>query len=159
MVRQIEEASGDPLNRTAEIAFPSITDTLESGEAQPRSSHRDSKEPRHRSQRLPRPRAAPSTSQQLADAVRNLLGNTVGLAQDLQDDEFVPAFVAAADRLRAEPRIQILNDVVLNPVLVRVIPSTDDADAATRDVPTRVQDGRVCWLGGTGDLILCGVRA
>jgi hypothetical protein len=38
----------------------------------------------------------------------------VGLAQDLQDDEFVLEFVTAADRLRAEPRIQILNDVVLN---------------------------------------------
>jgi hypothetical protein len=38
----------------------------------------------------------------------------VGLAQDLQDDEFVREFVAASDRLRAEPRIQILNDVVLN---------------------------------------------
>ena len=73
----------------------------------------------------------------------------VGLAQDLQDDEFVREFVAAADRLRAEPRIQILNDVVLNQVLVRVIPSTGDADAATRDVLKRVQDERVCWLGGT----------
>jgi glutamate/tyrosine decarboxylase-like PLP-dependent enzyme len=73
----------------------------------------------------------------------------VGLAQDLQDDEFVLEFVTAADRLRAEPRIQILNDVVLNQVLVRVIPSTGDADAATRDVLKRVQDERVCWLGGT----------
>jgi len=34
-------------------------------------------------------------------------------------------------------------------VLVRVIPSTGDADAATRDVLERVQDERVCWLGGT----------
>ena len=40
----------------------------------------------------------------------------VGQAQDLQDDEFVREFVAASDRLRAEPRIQILNDVVLNQV-------------------------------------------
>ena len=35
----------------------------------------------------------------------------VGLAQDLQDDEFVRAFVAASDRLRAEVRIHILNDL------------------------------------------------
>jgi glutamate/tyrosine decarboxylase-like PLP-dependent enzyme len=54
-----------------------------------------------------------------------------------------------ADRLRAEPRVEILNDVVLNQVLVRVVPSTGDADAATRAVLARVQDERVCWLGGT----------
>jgi glutamate/tyrosine decarboxylase-like PLP-dependent enzyme len=54
-----------------------------------------------------------------------------------------------ADRLRAEPRIQILNDVVLNQVLVRVVPSSGDADAATREALKRVQDERVCWLGGT----------
>jgi len=34
-------------------------------------------------------------------------------------------------------------------VLVRVIPSTGDADAATWDVLKRLQDERVCWLGGT----------
>jgi hypothetical protein len=34
-------------------------------------------------------------------------------------------------------------------VLARVIPSTGDADAATRDVLKRVQDERVCLLGGT----------
>ncbi len=64
-----------------------------------------------------------------------------------------------ADRLSAEPSIRILNDVVLNQVLVRVEPQADgarglsgadvDADAATRDALKRVQDERVCWLGGT----------
>src|SRR4030095_16935668 len=55
-----------------------------------------------------------------------------------------------ADRLRAEPRIQILNDVVLNQVLVRVQSATnDDADEMTRNALKRVQDERVCWLGGT----------
>ena len=54
-----------------------------------------------------------------------------------------------ADRLREEPSIRILNDVVLNQVLVRVEPPSGDADAATRDALTRVQDERVCWLGGT----------
>jgi hypothetical protein len=37
----------------------------------------------------------------------------------------------------------------LNHVLVRVIPSTGDADAATRGVLKRVQEERVCWPGGT----------
>ncbi|HXI31193.1 MAG TPA: pyridoxal-dependent decarboxylase [Vicinamibacterales bacterium] len=54
-----------------------------------------------------------------------------------------------ADRLREEPAIRILNDVVLNQVLVRVEPPSGDADAATRDALRRVQEERVCWLGGT----------
>jgi len=43
----------------------------------------------------------------------------------------------------------VLNDVVLNQVLVRVTPVSADADAATRDALRRVQEERVCWLGGT----------
>src|SRR3954469_4342787 len=54
-----------------------------------------------------------------------------------------------ADRLSEEPTIRILNDVVLNQVLVRVQPASGDADAATRAALKRVQDERVCWLGGT----------
>jgi glutamate/tyrosine decarboxylase-like PLP-dependent enzyme len=65
-----------------------------------------------------------------------------------------------ADRLSAEPSIRILNDVVLNQVLVRVERAADvaggvsratdgEADAATREALKRVQDERVCWLGGT----------
>jgi glutamate/tyrosine decarboxylase-like PLP-dependent enzyme len=54
-----------------------------------------------------------------------------------------------ADRLRAEPGIRILNDVVLNQVLVRVQPASGDADQATRETLRRVQEERVCWLGGT----------
>ena len=54
-----------------------------------------------------------------------------------------------ADRLRQEPTVRILNDVVLNQVLVRVEPPGGDADAATREVIRRVQEERVCWLGGT----------
>jgi hypothetical protein len=37
-------------------------------------------------------------------------------------------------------------------VLVRVVPATGnagDADAATRTMIARVQDERVCWVGGT----------
>ena len=47
-----------------------------------------------------------------------------------------------ADRLRREPGIEILNDVVLNQVLVR-------CGEATAPVITRVQQEGVCWLGGT----------
>ena len=54
-----------------------------------------------------------------------------------------------ADRLRQEPTIRILNEVVLNQVLVRVVPHTGDADAATREALRRVQDERICWLGGS----------
>jgi len=55
-----------------------------------------------------------------------------------------------ADRLRTEPRIQILNDVVLNQVLVRVQGATnDDSDRLTGNALKQVQDERVCWLGGT----------
>jgi glutamate/tyrosine decarboxylase-like PLP-dependent enzyme len=55
-----------------------------------------------------------------------------------------------ADRLREDPAIRVLNDVVLNQVLVRVVPDGGgDADAATRDALRRVQDERVCWLGGS----------
>jgi glutamate/tyrosine decarboxylase-like PLP-dependent enzyme len=54
-----------------------------------------------------------------------------------------------AERLQQEPSIRILNDVVLNQVLVRVVPSTADADAATRAALRLVQDERVCWLGGS----------
>jgi glutamate/tyrosine decarboxylase-like PLP-dependent enzyme len=54
-----------------------------------------------------------------------------------------------AARLRTEPTIRILNDVVLNQVLVRVVPNSGNADTATHDVLTRVQAERICWLGGT----------
>jgi glutamate/tyrosine decarboxylase-like PLP-dependent enzyme len=55
-----------------------------------------------------------------------------------------------AERLRAEPRIRILNDVVLNQVLVRVQPELGgDADALTRDALRHIQDERICWIGGT----------
>jgi glutamate/tyrosine decarboxylase-like PLP-dependent enzyme len=54
-----------------------------------------------------------------------------------------------ADQLRTEPRLRILNEVALNQVLVRVEPGSGDADRATRETIRRVQDERVCWLGGT----------
>jgi glutamate/tyrosine decarboxylase-like PLP-dependent enzyme len=54
-----------------------------------------------------------------------------------------------ADRLRQEPTIQILNEVVLNQVLVRVVPPAGDADAATQEALRLVQEERVCWLGGS----------
>ncbi len=55
-----------------------------------------------------------------------------------------------ADRLKDDPRLEILNDVVLNQVLVGVVPRNgDDADAATRAAIARVQREGICWLGGT----------
>jgi glutamate/tyrosine decarboxylase-like PLP-dependent enzyme len=54
-----------------------------------------------------------------------------------------------AERLRADPAVTILNDVVLNQVLVRVAPPSGDADLATKEALRRVQEERVCWLGGT----------
>ena len=52
-----------------------------------------------------------------------------------------------ADRLQQEPTIRILNDVVLNQVLVRVVPPTGDADAATREA-LRLRAGRARLLAG-----------
>ncbi|HEV2983286.1 MAG TPA: aminotransferase class V-fold PLP-dependent enzyme [Vicinamibacterales bacterium] len=56
---------------------------------------------------------------------------------------------AFADRLSEEPTLRILNEVALNQVLVRVQPSSGDADEATRAALRRVQEERICWLGGT----------
>ena len=51
------------------------------------------------------------------------------------------------DRLNAKPEVVILNDVVLNQVLVRF----DAADGVnvTPEVIAAVQEGGVCWCGGT----------
>jgi len=55
-----------------------------------------------------------------------------------------------ADRLGKHPRVQILNDVVLNQVLVRFTPPDgNNADAFTDEVVRRVQDDGTCWLGGS----------
>ena len=50
---------------------------------------------------------------------------------------------------RRNPTIQILNEIVLNQVLVRVVPPGGDADAATQEALRLVQEERVCWLGGS----------
>jgi len=55
-----------------------------------------------------------------------------------------------ADRLGAANGVEILNEVVLNQVLVRLTPPDgSDADAFTRQVMTRVQDEGEAWMGGT----------
>jgi glutamate/tyrosine decarboxylase-like PLP-dependent enzyme len=51
----------------------------------------------------------------------------------------------AADRLRGQARVEVLNEVVLNQVLVRF----GDDDATTRAVVAAVQRDGTCWLGGT----------
>jgi glutamate/tyrosine decarboxylase-like PLP-dependent enzyme len=54
-----------------------------------------------------------------------------------------------ADRLR-EGGVTVLNDVVLNQVLVRFTPKRGrDADAFTRAVVARLQNGGVMWASGT----------
>jgi glutamate/tyrosine decarboxylase-like PLP-dependent enzyme len=50
-----------------------------------------------------------------------------------------------AEILRRDPRVQILNDVVLNQVLVRF----GNEDDLTRAVVSGVQEEGTCWLGGT----------
>ena len=55
-----------------------------------------------------------------------------------------------AGQLAAADGVEILNDVVLNQVLVRFIPRGGaDADALTREVIHRVQEGGTLWLSGT----------
>ena len=58
-----------------------------------------------------------------------------------------------AERLGAEPGIEILNQVVINQVLARFADAGDDsdkaADAFTRKVIAAVQRDGTCWLGET----------
>jgi glutamate/tyrosine decarboxylase-like PLP-dependent enzyme len=57
-----------------------------------------------------------------------------------------------AARLAVDPRVRILNDVVLNQVLVQFRPEDGDdaaAEALTQTVIARVQDEGTCWAGGT----------
>jgi glutamate/tyrosine decarboxylase-like PLP-dependent enzyme len=57
-----------------------------------------------------------------------------------------------ASRLRDEPDVAVLNDVVLDQVLVRfAAPGESDAaaDARTRAAIAAVQRDGTCWLGGT----------
>ena len=55
-----------------------------------------------------------------------------------------------AERLRAAPNTQILNDVVFNQVLVRFrSPVGGETGAFTDRVIAAVQEEGTCWLGGT----------
>jgi glutamate/tyrosine decarboxylase-like PLP-dependent enzyme len=55
-----------------------------------------------------------------------------------------------AHRLGQADGIEVLNDVVLNQVLVRFTPpGGGDADAFSREVMLRVQEGGEAWMGGT----------
>jgi glutamate/tyrosine decarboxylase-like PLP-dependent enzyme len=51
--------------------------------------------------------------------------------------------------LGRDPRVEILNDVVLNQVLLRFRPESGNIDDYTRAVVARVQREGTCWLGGT----------
>lgn len=52
-----------------------------------------------------------------------------------------------AAHLRADPRLEVLNDVVINQVLVRA--RGEDPDAATRAMVERLQQEGTCWASGT----------
>ena len=52
-----------------------------------------------------------------------------------------------ADALRVHPTVTILNDVVLNQVLVRF--NDRSGRNITSQVIATVQQGGVCWVGGT----------
>jgi glutamate/tyrosine decarboxylase-like PLP-dependent enzyme len=54
-----------------------------------------------------------------------------------------------AERLAAEPGVEVLNEVVLNQALVRFGGDGEAGDALTRAVVARVQREGSCWLGGT----------
>ena len=54
-----------------------------------------------------------------------------------------------ATNLSKNPRVRILNDVVLNQVLVRFEADRQDTDQLTKDVIAGVQEEGTCWLGGT----------
>jgi glutamate/tyrosine decarboxylase-like PLP-dependent enzyme len=53
-----------------------------------------------------------------------------------------------ANQLRADSRLEILNEVVLNQVLVRVT-TEPDPDAATKAMIERLQSEGTCWASGT----------
>lgn len=54
-----------------------------------------------------------------------------------------------AERLSKEAGIEVLNEVTLNQVLVRFVPSSGDPDDFTRRVIERIQREGTCWLGGS----------
>ena len=70
--------------------------------------------------------------------VRELVERCCGIARHM------------AERLEAADRVEILNEVVLNQVLVRFTPPDGgDPDAFTRQVIRRVQEDGTLWLSGT----------
>jgi glutamate/tyrosine decarboxylase-like PLP-dependent enzyme len=54
-----------------------------------------------------------------------------------------------ADRLGGQHGVEVLNEVVLNQVLIRLHAADGDHDRHTREVIRRVQADGTCWLGGT----------
>jgi glutamate/tyrosine decarboxylase-like PLP-dependent enzyme len=54
-----------------------------------------------------------------------------------------------AERLGADDRVEVLNDVVLNQVLVRFLAPDGDHDALTQRVLAAVQRDGTCWMSGT----------
>jgi glutamate/tyrosine decarboxylase-like PLP-dependent enzyme len=54
-----------------------------------------------------------------------------------------------AGELNADPRLRVVNDVVLNQILVKLDVPADDLADATAGTISRVQQDGTCWVGGT----------
>jgi glutamate/tyrosine decarboxylase-like PLP-dependent enzyme len=74
------------------------------------------------------------------------LGRT-GLAELIERNCALARRFAAG--LAADPRVEVLNQVVLNQVLVRCLAPDGDHDAYTRQVLAAVQRDGTCWMTGT----------
>ena len=74
------------------------------------------------------------------------LGRT-GLAELIERSCALARRFAAA--LAEDPRVEVLNEVVLNQVLVRFLGPDGDHDANTRQVVAAVQRDGTCWMTGT----------
>ena len=74
------------------------------------------------------------------------LGRT-GLAELIERSCALARRFAAA--LAEDPRVEVLNEVVLNQVLVRFLGPDGDHDANTRQVVAGVQRDGTCWMTGT----------
>jgi glutamate/tyrosine decarboxylase-like PLP-dependent enzyme len=54
-----------------------------------------------------------------------------------------------AERLGAEPGVEILNEIQINQVLVRFVDRDGDHDGRTRRVIEAIQEDGTCWLSGS----------
>src|SRR6478736_6668670 len=60
-----------------------------------------------------------------------------------------PSTRRSADRLGDDDGVEVLNDVVLNQVLVRLHAADGDHDGHTRRMVQQLQREGICWMSGT----------